>query len=172
MILNNLLIIPEFEKKLLIQNLYSKFIVRFVEKKIDRKRLILVDNNNSIFFVQLKGRFLKRFFKRLNKGISFFSMVFIYRKRKRTDSQFTFEHILLKSPQLSINHVNFLLTKLQSLRSNKKFLIVVRPCRGGVRCIFNSLKGIFPRKHLLFFLAESFLFQVQLIAYLLDFGLS
>jgi len=147
MISNGLSIISQLEKKLLIQNLYSKFIVRSVQKKDYKKKLLWVDDNCNIFVLQLNSRFMKRFFKDLNAGISFFFNTFNYKKNTRKNFQFEFQQILLKSPVTFINYVNFLLIKLQSLRSNKKFLILIRPCRGGIRCLFNGLKGIFPRKH-------------------------
>ena len=119
---NNSFIIREFEKKLLIQNLYSKFIVRSSEKIEYRKNLIVIDNNSNLFVFQLKRRFLRRFSKYLNTGISFFFNTLIYTKRNRKNFQFKFEQISLKSRLIPINYVHFLFTKLQSLRSKKSFL--------------------------------------------------
>ena len=151
MVCNNLFLIPEIEKKILAQNIYSKFLIRFLDTKNKYgKRLSIVDNDSSCLDIQLNRGFLNRFLKCSSAGGSFFFTTFLF-KKKRKNFQFKFQHILFHSRLASINFVHILFTKLQSLRSKKKFLILVRPCRGGMYCIFNGLNGIIPRKHLSLF---------------------
>ena len=145
--------IPILEKKCLTKNLYFKYYVRYSisQDKENDNSLLVFDNSTRLETANPNSKFFKynplqR--RKINIGSSICLGNTIY-KKKRPDYKFnyiTYNKITSKS------YLDLLLSKLYSLKSKRKTLIIIRTSRGGISCFFNGLYGFFPRKHFFFFL--------------------
>lgn len=149
--------IPILEKKCLTKNLYFKYYVRYSisQDKEDDNSLLVFDNYTRLETTNPNLKFLKynplqR--KNIPIGSSLCLVNTIYQK-KRPDYKFNYI-TYNKIPYQS--YLDLLLSKLNSLRSKRKTLIIIQITRGGISCFFNGVYGFFPRKHFFFFLLRQF----------------